>query len=56
MADPGWLSVTSQRIVFSGHSQVVEFPLRRLVGIMAWAPHNPLPRFSVDGVEPGKPD
>lgn len=33
VADRGWLSVTSQRIVFSGRGQAMEFPLRRLVGL-----------------------
>lgn len=33
VADSGWLSVTSQRIVFSGKNQVMEFPLHRLVGL-----------------------
>lgn len=31
--DEGWLSVTSQRVVFSGSRRVLEFPLHRLVGV-----------------------
>lgn len=33
VADRGWLTVTSDRIVFAGSRQTMEFPLHRIVGV-----------------------
>lgn len=33
VADQGWLTITSQRVVFTGARQALEFPLKRLLGV-----------------------
>lgn len=33
VADTGWLTITSQRVVFAGGAQSMEFPLKRVLGV-----------------------